>query len=144
MRAIRPFGALVLAAGLLACGTGCSRYDIYNLFCEVRNADDDTPIEGVRAVLDLFCREDELKAGTDMEKGVVLKETTDPNGLFVHEIRVIPYNMFHDDRRWLLKLSKDGFHPAVVDITPTRAPEAPAHALALEVSVKMRPKAEKP
>jgi hypothetical protein len=28
-----------------------------------------------------------------------------------------------EDRRWLLKLTKEGFHPEVVDISPSRKPK---------------------
>lgn len=138
MRSVRPLTASVFVVGLLLCVTGCSGYYHFNLFCEVRNAADYAPLEGVHAVLDEYGQLDRMD---DLEP---LGEVSGPDGVLYHRIKVASVPT-EDGRRWLLKLTKDGFHPEVVDITPSQQPKGwgEANAVALPVQVKLRPVAEK-
>jgi hypothetical protein len=111
--------------------SGCSYSYLFDLSLTVVNDADGAPLEGVRVTL-------EFQPG--LRDGRQPPQATDPDGRFVHNFSVsITEFDAHNQRRWWVKLEKDGFAPETIDIKPATKPAKYGSTTPLNVTVRLKP-----
>lgn len=131
--------ALVITAVVLL--TGCQTGHYFQLVVTVLDADSGQPVPGAKIRLDASPLADERKA--DMDAGSHALGDTGPDGRFNGEARISPYPS--NELHWWLKVQKDGYESAVVDIKPNPQPRGTAGEKSqLPATVQLRPLAKAP
>ena len=126
----RPRRAAVLVIALALAGGGCSRTYSFNYVATVTNEADGTPIAGATIRRNMWGEKSDPKTAETIVE-------TDAAGQATEEFSV-PAAAFGAGRpTWYLRVSKDGFEPAIVEIKPTQPPSE-AHTQ-LDVPIKLRP-----
>jgi hypothetical protein len=118
---------------------GCTTGHYFQLLVTVRDADTRQPIVGAEVRLDATDRADNLK--TDLDAGYNASGQTGDDGRFTQEVLVSPYP--GDGLHWWLKVRKDGYEPAVIDIMPKPQPTG-GEKTPLPITVELKPVAKNP
>jgi hypothetical protein len=138
-----PYRTVSLVVVTLVLLTGCSVSYPFQLLLTVKNADDGTPVEGVTVVLDTTnADEDRLQFDRGSYPSPSSDRQTDAEGRLTFTFQI--NNEPHRYAYWFLKLRKDGFEPAVVDIRPNPVPKNHRETTPLPVVVEMKPLPKKP
>jgi hypothetical protein len=110
---------------------GCSTLQLFQLLLEVRN-ENGKPLPGVSIKLDTLGNEERK---LDVEYGIQ-SGITDEEGRITLDFMVSPYSS--DSPHWYLKLTKEGFETAVIDIKPYPQPVKVQERIPLNVMVEMK------
>jgi hypothetical protein len=136
-----PYRTIGLAIVTVVLLTGCSTANYFRLLLTVKDGDTGKPVEGVTGIIDYTTNAEEQK--NDLTIGLSSTGSTNADGQLTHDFMVSPYpsNAPH----WYLKLKKEGYEPAVIDIKPNPEPERKRDEKhPLPVVVEMKPLAKKP
>lgn len=136
-----PYRTIGLAVAAVVLLTGCSTANHFRLLLTVKDANTGEPVEGVTGVIDDTLSAEERKNEPDF--GFPLVIGTNADGQLTYEFMVSPYPS--DAPHWYLKLKKEGYEPAVIDIKPNPQPKRNGDEKPpLPVTVEMKPLAKKP
>jgi hypothetical protein len=131
--------ALVITAVVLL--TGCQTGHYFLLVVTVLDAGTGQPVPGAKVRLDASGSAEGQRA--DLDAGYHAFGETGDDGRFGQEVRISPYPS--SEPHWWLKVRKDGYEPAVIDVKPNPQPPGTAGEKSqLPVTVELKPLAKAP
>jgi hypothetical protein len=123
---------------LLLVGTGCQRQYPFKLECTVQD-DTGKPLDGVKAVLDTVGTAD-TRDQLDFGERIMPTKT---DGRVEWSFEAPDARQPNAERRWYLKLTRDGYNPQRVDVSPPEWPKGATQVTPIVLQARMIPLAPK-
>jgi hypothetical protein len=126
----------VIGVGILMATAGCSPRNQFKVEVTVQHCTYSEPLDGVKVVIDTLGNTAER---TNPDYGVEIGRTT-ASGRVEYLLEVPSSHEPNDQRRWLLKASREGFLTEVMDVSPKEWPKTSGQVMPLIMLVKLKPK----